>query len=64
MSERIGEFLLRIGEIQRRQVDEVLRAQKAGDDRLFGNIAIECGYINAEAIGTFVEAKAAWDKEV
>jgi hypothetical protein len=64
MNERIGEFFLRIGAMQHHQVDEVLRAQEAGDNRLFGEIAIEYGYINAEAIKKYVEVNAARDKEV
>ena len=40
MSERIGEFLVRIGVLKPFQVEDVLRAQEAGDTRLFGEIAI------------------------
>ena len=50
ISERIGETLVRIGAIKPYQVEDVLRAQKAGDNRLFGEIAIECGYINDEVL--------------
>jgi hypothetical protein len=57
MTEKIGEFLVRIGVMKPYQVEEVLRAQKDGDDRLFGEIAIEFGYINNDAIKKYVEAK-------
>jgi len=60
MPEKIGEFLLRIGVINQQQVQEILDAQKAGDGRLFGEIAIEFGYINDEVLQKYIEAKAAW----
>jgi len=59
MNERIGETLVRIGAIQPFQVQEVLQAQKAGDSRLFGEIAIEFGFINDEVLRKYVGAKAA-----
>jgi hypothetical protein len=62
MPVKIGEFLLRIGVITEQQVQEVLDAQKAGDSRLFGDIAIEYGYINDEVLKKYIEAKAAWKK--
>jgi hypothetical protein len=37
------------------QVEEVLRTQQAGDTRIFGEIAIELGYINDEALRRYVE---------
>ncbi|MBW2000559.1 MAG: hypothetical protein JRJ29_21700 [Deltaproteobacteria bacterium] len=63
MNEKIGEALVRIGAMKPYQVDDVLRAQKAGDSRLFGEIAIEFGYINDEVLKKYVEAKAVWEKE-
>jgi len=63
MTDRIGEFLLQIEAIKPYQVDDVLRAQKAGDNRLFGEIAIEFGYINDEMLKKYVEAMAVWGKE-
>ncbi len=63
MSEKIGEALVRIGAIKPFQVEDVLCAQKAGDDRYFGEIAIEYGYINDEVLKKYVEAKAVWEKE-
>jgi hypothetical protein len=44
------------------QVEEVLDIQQAGDSRLFGEIAIELGYINEEILKKYVEAKAVWIK--
>ena len=62
MTEKIGEFLQRIGIINQQQVQEILDAQKAGDSRMFGEIAVEFGYINDEVLKKYIEAKAAWDK--
>ena len=56
MGERIGETLVRIGVIKPYQVDEILRTQKNGDLRRFGEIAIEFGYINDEVLKKYVEA--------
>jgi len=55
MENRIGEFLVQIGAIKQYQVDDVLRLQKEGDTRLFGEIAIELGYINDEAIKKYLD---------
>ena len=62
MTEKIGEFLVRIGVAKQSQVDEVLRIQQAGDYRLFGEIAIELGYINDDILRRYVEAKEAFRK--
>ena len=62
MTEKIGEFLQRIGVINEQQIQEVLDAQKAGDSRMFGEIAIEFGYINDEVLKKYIEAKSAWEK--
>ena len=57
MTERIGEFLLQIEAIKPYQVDDVLRAQKTGDTRLFGEIGLEFGYINDAALRRYIEAE-------
>ena len=63
MSEKIGETLVRIGALKPFQVEDVLRTQRIGDNRLFGKIAIEFGYINDEVLKKYIEAKAVWEKE-
>jgi hypothetical protein len=63
MSEKIGETLVRIGALKPFQVEDVLRTQRIGDNRLFGEIAIEFGYINDEVLKKYIEAKAVWEKE-
>jgi hypothetical protein len=55
VKERIGQFLVRIAVMKASQVDHVLRAQKAGDSRRFGEIAVELGYINDDAIKRFAD---------
>ncbi len=62
MAEKIGEFLLRIGVMAEYQLQEVLNAQKTGDSRMFGEIAIDFGYINDEMMKKYIEASAAWKK--
>jgi hypothetical protein len=57
MEEKIGEALVRIGAMKSFQVEDVLRLQKNGDKRLFGEIAIEMGYIDDQAIRKYLEAK-------
>ena len=55
MQNRIGEFLVQIGAMQQYQVDDVLRVQETGDSRMFGEIAIELGYINDAAIKKYLD---------
>jgi hypothetical protein len=62
MTERIGEFLLQIQAIKPYQVEDIIRMQKTGDTRLFGEIAIEFGYINDAALRRYIEAEEEWKK--
>lgn len=57
MEERIGEALVRIGAMQPYQVEDVLEVQKQGDGRLFGEIAIELGYIDDGAIKRYLDSR-------
>jgi len=57
MEERIGEALLRIGAMKSYQVEDVLRLQQGGDRRMFGEIAIELGYIDDQAIRRYLGSK-------
>lgn len=58
MEEKIGDVLVRIGAMNPAQVKDVLGRQQAGDKRLFGEIAIERGYIDDAALKRWVEYKA------
>ena len=55
MTDRIGDFLVKIGAMRPDQVQDVLRLQQAGDKRRFGEIAIELRYINDDAIKRYVD---------
>ena len=57
MENRIGDFLVQIGAMKSYQVDDVLRVQAGGDRRMFGEIAIELGYINDDAIQKYLDYK-------
>jgi len=57
MENRIGEFLMQIGAMKQYQVDDVLRVQKEGDNRMFGEIAIELGYVNDDAVKQYIDFK-------
>jgi len=57
MENRIGEFLVQIGAMKPYQVEDVLRLQKQGDKRMFGEIAIELGYVNDAAIQQYIESR-------
>ena len=55
--EKIGDGLIRIGAIKKEAVDDVLSRQTAGDKRLFGEIAIDLGYIDDQAIMDYLGSK-------
>jgi hypothetical protein len=55
VTNRIGEFLVRIGEMTAAEVEQVLDVQKGGDKRRFGDIAIELGFVRGGAIRSYVE---------
>jgi hypothetical protein len=57
MEEKIGEALVRIGAMTKDQVETVLETQRGGDSRLFGEIAIERGFINDKAIMAYLDSK-------
>ena len=57
MAEKIGEFLSRIGLIGPEHIERILAAQKNGDDRSFGEIAVSLGFVNGAAISDYLEAK-------
>lgn len=52
--ERIGDFLVKIGAMSAEERDDVLERQKAQPERLFGEIAIELGFIRDEAVDKFL----------
>jgi hypothetical protein len=57
-SGRIGSFLVTIGAMKAWQVEDILLAQRSGDTRLFGEIAIALGYIDDAALQMWVESRS------
>ena len=53
MAERIGDFLVRTKAMQQPQVEAVLHAQKDGDKRTFGEIAVALGLVTQTALDTY-----------
>jgi hypothetical protein len=56
---KIGGFLLSIEAMKPWQVEDVLLAQRAGDRRLFGEIAIALGYVDDAALQRYIEMRPA-----
>lgn len=54
LEERIGEGLVKRGLLKQEQVQDVLLRQKAGDSRLFGEIAVEQKYIKIQDLIQFL----------
>ena len=57
-SGRIGSFLVTIGAMKSWQVEDILLAQRSGDTRVFGEIAIALGYIDDAALQMWVESRS------
>lgn len=55
--ERLGEFLVRIGVMNEEQVRLVLEEQEKQPGVLFGQIAIEKGFINEKAVDDYLASK-------
>lgn len=58
MAERIGDFMLRTGAMQQAQVDAVINAQKTGDKRTFGEIAVSLGFVPQSKVEAFLKSQA------
>jgi hypothetical protein len=57
MAERIGDYMLRTGALKQAQVDAVINAQKTGDKRTFGEIAVSLGFVSAAAVDAFLASQ-------
>ena len=57
MTERIGDGIVRIGAMTSEQRDKVLQMQNDGDERMFGEIAINLEFIDDQAILDFLTSK-------
>jgi hypothetical protein len=60
MPNRIGDFLVKIDAMTAEEVDHVLKLQAGGDSRIFGEIALELGYLNDDAIKRYVDHMEKW----
>jgi hypothetical protein len=56
LSEKIGEGLVRLGEMTPLDVQRVLERQKIGDGRLFGEIAMDMGLVDLMAVIRYMES--------
>ena len=56
--EKIGDFMVRIGALTRKQVTDILRRQKEEEPhKLFGILAVELGYLNNKALHDYIKAE-------
>ena len=55
LTEKIGEGLVRMGEMTMEQVDRVLSLQAKGSPKLFGEIAVDLGYIDLMSVIRYME---------
>ena len=55
--QRLGEFLVSIGAMSDEQVQQVLQEQQNSPDKLFGQIAIEMGFIDDAAVDRYLQQK-------
>jgi hypothetical protein len=53
MAMKMGDYFVSIGVLTVEQVNEVIRMQKEGDARKFGDIAVSKGFINDSSIKKF-----------
>lgn len=49
-NEKIGEGLLRREVMEENEIEAVLKLQRAGDKRLFGEIAIDVGFLDVREL--------------
>lgn len=50
IEEKIGNALIRREAMRREEVEAVLKLQNAGDDRLFGEIAVDIGFLDVREL--------------
>jgi hypothetical protein len=50
IEEKIGNALIRREAMRQEEVDAVLKLQNAGDDRLFGEIAVDIGFLDVREL--------------
>lgn len=55
--ERFGEFLVRIGALSNEAVGAIVARQKQEPGKLFGQIAVELGYLTSSDIDAFLSSR-------
>ncbi|RKX74964.1 MAG: hypothetical protein DRP87_15685 [Spirochaetes bacterium] len=50
----IGKFLIKEGYMTEEQVEEILKRQTDGDNRLFGEIAVDLGYLTPGGLVKYI----------
>lgn len=55
--ERFGDFLVRIGALSPDAVAEIVARQRETPDRLFGEIAVELGYLSSANIDALLASR-------
>jgi hypothetical protein len=55
MAMKIGEYLVSIGALKDEQVNAILLAQKNGDTRKFGEVAVSMGFIEDSSVKRFMD---------
>ena len=53
-TERLGDMLVRLGALSKEQVAEVLSYQKEHPGMLFGQIAVQLGFITEEVLDKYL----------
>ena len=53
---KIGDALIQRGSMHREEVNAVLKLQKAGDNRLFGEISIDLGFLDVRELIDYLRA--------
>jgi hypothetical protein len=59
MAMKMGDYLVSVSVLTEKQVAEVIRIQKEGDTRKFGDIAVSQGFMEEDSIKRFNEYVAA-----
>jgi hypothetical protein len=54
-TQRFGEFLIKVGELNDRQVAEILKYQQNNPGKLFGQIAVELGFITDAVLNKYLK---------
>ena len=55
MKKKVGEVLVKLGFLTESQVDEIISIQKDTPDKRFGELALDHGFINNDAINAYIE---------